>query len=283
MIDFWFSAFVLIVAIIGVILFWYRAAQRQEVLGRLSKVESEADVGETSELPFASRWWWMPWILVIPVVLMLSWYWTCPWNLAIGVGFVLGLVGMEIDAWFYQWRLSRIEAQLAEAIDVLVASVGAGSSLQASLLQASEFSPLPLRTELAEIVARLRLGDSPPDVFGLLQQRVPTETFRLFSTTLTVNWQVGGELSETLAAIGSTIRGRLAIARQLRTLSTQGTLTTLAVLGVTWFMAAMMWQADPPRFLSFLFSTVGSWVVAASLFLEGIGIALVSRLSRPKI
>ena len=42
MIDFWFSAFVLIVAIIGVILFWYRAAQRQEVLGRLSKVESEA-------------------------------------------------------------------------------------------------------------------------------------------------------------------------------------------------------------------------------------------------
>ena len=225
----------------------------------------------------------MPWILVIPVVLMLNWYWTCPWNLAIGVGFVLGLVGMEIDAWFYQWRLSRIEAQLAEAIDVLVASVGAGSSLQASLLQASEFSPLPLRTELAEIVARLRLGDSPPDVFGLLQQRVPTETFRLFSTTLTVNWQVGGELSETLAAIGSTIRGRLAIARQLRTLSTQGTLTTLAVLGVTWFMAAMMWQADPPRFLSFLFSTVGSWVVAASLFLEGIGIALVSRLSRPKI
>lgn len=171
MIDFWFSAFVLIVAIIGVILFWYRAAQRQEVLGRLSKVESEADVGETSELPFASRWWWMPWILVIPVVLMLNWYWTCPWNLAIGVGFVLGLVGMEIDAWFYQWRLSRIEAQLAEAIDVLVASVGAGSSLQASLLQASEFSPLPLRTELAEIVARLRLGDSPPDVFGLLQQR----------------------------------------------------------------------------------------------------------------
>jgi tight adherence protein B len=172
---------------------------------------------------------------------------------------------------------------LADAIDVLVASVSSGASLQASLRQASEYSPMPLRGELSEMVARLRLGDSPPDVFDLLRQRVPTETFRLFATTLTVNWTVGGELAETLAAIGSTIRDRLAIARQIRTLSTQGTLTTLTVLAVVWFMAAMMWQADPPRFKSFLQSGVGSWLVAASLFLQGVGVALVSRISRPKI
>ncbi len=56
--------------------------------------------------------------------------------------------------------------------------------------------------ELQEMVARLRLGDAPLDVFDLLQQRVPIETFRLFCTTLSVNWEVGGGLAHTLASIG---------------------------------------------------------------------------------
>ena len=166
---------------------------------------------------------------------------------------------------------------------LIVQNVGAGASLQASLQQASEYTPMPLRAELAEMVARLRLGDSPADVFQLLGQRVPTETFRLISTTLTVNWRMGGELGHTLSAIGTTIRDRLAIARQLRTLSTQGAMTTITVLTVIWFMAAMMWQADPPRFVSFLLSTEGSWLIAACLVMQGLGIAMISRISRPKI
>jgi tight adherence protein B len=274
---------VLLVAIIGLIAFWYQAAQRDLVARRMEESDSETDYDSDLEKPFATRWSWIPWMIIVPIGVLVAWYWQWPWNIAIGAIFVLSLIGMEIDAWIYQWRVSRIESQLADAIDVLVASVGAGSSLQASLSQASENTPMPLRGELTEMVARLRLGDSPPDVFDLLRQRVPSETFRLFSTTLTVNWQVGGALAETLAAIGSTIRDRLAIARQLRTLSTQGALTTVTVLAVVWFMAAMMWQADPPRFTSFLFSVVGSWLTAASLFLQGVGVALVSRISRPKI
>ncbi len=273
----------LLVAIIGLIAFWYQAAQRDLVARRMEESDSETDYDSDLEKPFATRWSWIPWMIIVPIGVLVAWYWQWPWNIAIGAIFVLSLIGMEIDAWIYQWRVSRIESQLADAIDVLVASVGAGSSLQASLSQASENTPMPLRGELTEMVARLRLGDSPPDVFDLLRQRVPSETFRLFSTTLTVNWQVGGALAETLAAIGSTIRDRLAIARQLRTLSTQGALTTVTVLAVVWFMAAMMWQADPPRFTSFLFSVVGSWLTAASLVLQGVGVALVSRISRPKI
>ena len=273
----------LLVAIIGLIAFWYQAAQRDLVARRMEESDSETDYDSDLEKPFATRWSWIPWMIIVPIGVLVAWYWQWPWNIAIGAIFVLSLIGMEIDAWIYQWRVSRIESQLADAIDVLVASVGAGSSLQASLGQASENTPMPLRGELTEMVARLRLGDSPPDVFDLLRQRVPSETFRLFSTTLTVNWQVGGALAETLAAIGSTIRDRLAIARQLRTLSTQGALTTVTVLAVVWFMAAMMWQADPPRFTSFLFSVVGSWLTAASLVLQGVGVALVSRISRPKI
>jgi len=273
----------LLAAIVGLAVFWYQAATREFILRRLREAEDDSRPIVDAEGPFASRHYFLPWLVVAPIGLSLIWVWGWPENIVVGMVIVAGFIGTEIDAWIYGWRLSQLESQLADAIDVLVASVSSGASLQASLTQASEYTPMPLRDELSEMVARLRLGDSAPDVFDLLRQRVPTETFRLFSTTLTVNWTVGGELAETLSAIGTTIRDRLAIARQIRTLSTQGTLTTMTVLAVVWFMAAMMWQSDPPRFTAFLQSEVGSWLIATSLFLQGVGVGLVSRISRPKI
>mgnify|MGYP003313527534 FL=1 len=109
------------------------------------------------------------------------------------------------------------------------------------------------------------------------------ETFRLFCTTLTVNWEVGGGLAQTLASVGRTIRDRMAIARQIRTLSTQGRITTISVLSVTYFLAAMMWQSDPDRMLGFLSTSVGQMLVTAVLVLQGIGIAMVAKISRPKV
>lgn len=273
----------MLAAIIGLAVYWYRAAQRDLVLRRLHSSGRAIEQASTAERPLASRHPLLPWLFAIPIGVATASIWDWPWNIVAGLVFVTASVGSEFDAWVYQWRLSRVESQLADAIDVLVASVGSGASLQASLRQASEYAPMPLREELSEMVARLRLGDAPPDVFDLIRQRVPTETFRLFAITLTVNWQSGGELAGTLSAIGGTIRDRLAIARQIRTLSTQGALTTLTVLTVVWFMAAMMWQADPPRFSSFVQSGVGSWLIATSLCLQGIGVALVSRISRPKV
>jgi len=271
----------LLAAAVGIGYYWLESWQREQVRVRLS--DQEADVAELPEAPFAVRHYISPWIVATLTGWLLWYLLGVPFPIACGVAFVVGLLGMELDAWILEWKQGRMESQLADTIDTLVSSVSAGSSLQGALTQAAEYAPLPIKTELDEMVARLRLGDPPTDVFNLLGQRVPMETFRLFSTTLAVNWEVGGSLSETLAAIGSTIRDRLIIARQIRALSTQGRLTTLTVLAVVWFMAAMMWQSDPPRFLNFVLSPVGIALMTAVLVLQGVGVAMVSKISRPKV
>ena len=267
----------------GIGYYWLESFRREQVRGRLVDVDEIDEQFARSNRPFAVRHRWICWTVAIVLTLILVFLLSTPLPIAIGLGFVVALLALEMDAWILEWRQTRIETQLADTIDVLVASLGAGSSLQASMAQAAQFTPMPLRRELDEMVARLRLGDAPNDVFHGLSQRVPMETFRLFATSLAVNWESGGSLSETLAAVGGTIRDRLNISRQFRALSTQGRLTTLTVLGVTWFMAAMMWQADPPRFLRFFFSMEGVWLIGAVLVLQGIGVALVSKISRPKV
>jgi len=272
----------LLAAALGIGYYWYESWRREQVRLRLAEQETEEEL-ETAVQPFARRHWWIALVIAAAVIVALIFSLQCPIPIACGVGLVVALLGIETDAWILEWRQSRIESQLADTIDVLVASVGAGSSLQSALTQAAEYAPQPIKRELDEMVARLRLGDSPPDVFAELSERVPMETFRLFATTLSVNWEAGGSLGETLAAIGHTIRDRLIIARQIRALSVQGRLTTMVVLGVTWFMAAMMWQSDPPRFVRFLLSPTGVWLIAFALALQGVGIALVSKISRPKV
>lgn len=271
----------LLAAAAGIGYYWLESWRREQVRVRLADREDE--LAELPAEPFARRHYVTPWLVAI-VVGWAVWFWLAfPLGIACGLAFVVGLLGMELDAWILEWQQGRMETQLADAIDVLVSSVSAGSSLQNALGLASEYAPMPLKRELDEIIARLRLGDPPTDVFNLLGQRVPMETFRLFSTTLAVNWEVGGSLGETLAAVGSTIRDRLIIARQIRSLSVQGRLTTMTVLTVTWFMAAMMWQSDPPRFFGFVLSPIGIALMTAVLVLQGIGIAMVSKISRPKV
>ena len=273
----------LVIAIAYVAIFWYRSAQRELVRKRLHGDDIGLDLARSANQRFARRYRSVPWMVVILIGIVLVGFFQWSWNITAGLVVVVGFFGMELDAWIYQWKLARMETQLADAIDIIVASVNSGASLQTSLTQASEYAPMPLRGELLELVARIRLGDSPADAFAVLQDRIPTEVFRLFATTLTVNWMVGGELSNTLASIGNAVRDRIAVARQLRTLSTQGTLTTITVVSIVWFMAAMMWQSDPQRFRAFILSDFGSWLTAACLALQGGGIALVSKIIRPKI
>lgn len=271
----------LLVAAVAIGFYWLDSWQREQVRVRLSN--QKTDAVELLERPFATRHYLSPWFVAILFGWSFWYFLRFPVAIACGATFVIGLLGMELDAWILEWKQGRMESQLADTIDTLVASVSAGSSLQSALTQAADYAPQPIKRELDEMVARLRLGDPPTDVFNLLGQRVPMETFRLFSTTLAVNWEVGGSLSETLAAIGITIRDRLIIARQIRALSTQGRLTTLTVLAVIWFMAAMMWQSDPQRFLGFVLSPIGIALMTAVLVLQGIGVAMVSKISRPKV
>jgi len=270
---------------VGAAAVWYgrHVWLKNQVQRRLVGEARRTNERKATRRPFARKHPVLPWIIACLSLSILVMGLSCPVKVAVAISIVIGLLVVQIDVWIVEVRRARIESQLADTIDVLIATVKAGASLQVALEAAATDTKAPLRPELEEMVARLRLGDAPADAFNLLRQRVPVETFRLFSTTLTVNWEVGGALAETLSSVGRTIRDRLATTRQIRTLSTQGRLTSMSVLAVTYFLGAMMLQAEPNRVMNFLTSAVGEWLVTVALVLQGVGIALVSRMSRPRV
>jgi tight adherence protein B len=196
---------------------------------------------------------------------------------------VLALLAWQIEAMLAERQVQRIEVQLADAIDLMVGALRAGAGVMNALESAVRESRPPLDQQLDEIVGRIRFGDSPQAVFHNLPRRVPLETFLLFSSALSVNWEVGGSLASTLATVGRTIRDRIEISRRIRGMTTQVRVSIMAVLGLTYFIATVMWFNDPARMKAFLLTNMGSFFVASAILMQAVGIVWSAHLSRSRV
>jgi tight adherence protein B len=66
----------------------------------------------------------------------------------------------------------------------------------------------------------------------------------------------------------------------VRSLTTQSRVSTVAVLGTTYFIAALMWRNDPQRMEAFLATALGQQLVAAAILLQAVGIVWSSSLAK---
>jgi Flp pilus assembly protein TadB len=199
---------------------------------------------------------------------------------AILFGVLCGLLGCLVEVMRVQRKMAKIEVQLSDAIDIIVGALQAGAGVMESLTNAGTEAREPLRKELVELVNRLRLGDEPDAVFRDFSRRIPLESFALFAATLTTHWEVGGSLAPPMASVGRTVRDRIEVSRRIRSLLTQSRVSTIAVLGATYFIAAIIWRNDPERMGEFLATSIGRSLVIAAIAMQALGLIWSTWLGR---
>ena len=179
-------------------------------------------------------------------------------------------------------RSGQAEVQLADAVDLIVGALRAGSSLTEGLRIASEEVRAPLSPQLARIVERLRLGEEPEQALAGLSTSFTSEPYQLFSTALGAHWESGGSLASSLSVVGRTIRDRVALSRRTRSQAVESRLSALGVLGVTYLLAASSWRSDPERMREFLLTAAGGSLVGFVVLLQALGLYWMDQMSRIK-
>jgi Flp pilus assembly protein TadB len=285
----WLPILVLAAGVIATFYFWRNLQTRRLALERLDDAqlptleEDETADDEVESAPvqlFARRHWVLPWVAALALFAVLYWWLRLDITFSAAFGFIVGLMGMQIDGMLLARATDRIEIQLADAIDLMISSLKVGSTLQSAMDHALTDARRPLKPQLEEMTGRIRLGDNPKLALDALAARVPLETFHLFAMTLAVHWDVGGSLSQTLATVGRTIRNRIEISRRLRAITSQSRVSIVAIMLVTYFIAALMWRNNPDRMSEFLSTSAGHWLVSIAIVLQGVGILWISALSR---
>ena len=201
-----------------------------------------------------------------------------PYSLAFGV--LLGTVAYLGEIYLADLRIGRIEAQLADAIDLLVASLRAGSALLGALEATSQEARPPLREELESMIGKMRMGEDPRAAVRDLAMRLPLESFRLFVHSLLVHWETGGSLASSLRTVGRTVRDRLEVSRRISAQAVEAQISVVAAMGIAYGLTFLMFQTNPAPIKKLLLSPFGSGAAAAVIILQALGMFWIWRMSR---
>ena len=151
-------------------------------------------------------------------------------------------------------RLNAFNKQLPDTITLIANALRAGSSfLQAIELVVRESHP-PVSTEFGRVIREVNLGLPFDQALENMVRRVRSDDLELMATAISIQHQVGGNLAEILDSIAYTIRERVRIKGEIRTLTAQQRLSGYVVGFLPIALAGFLFVAAPgfmePMFLN---------------------------------
>ena len=191
---------------------------------------------------------WAGSIIGIPVLMFIFSFFSKPLGspIALLVGVLIGFFLPRF--WLGRRKSGRLNAfnkQLPDTIMLIANALRAGSSfLQAIELVVRETRP-PISTEFGRVIREVNLGLPFDQALENMVRRVRSDDLELMATAIAIQHQVGGNLAEILDSIAYTIRERVRIKGEIRTLTAQQRLSGYVVGFLPIALAGFLFVAAP--------------------------------------
>jgi tight adherence protein B len=182
-----------------------------------------------------------------------------------------------------QTRLDNLEEQFPEALDFLSRSMRAGHAFSISLEMVGEELADPLGQEFRGLFNEQNLG-APLDValrnFGL---RVPLLDVRFFTSSVLLQRQTGGNLSEILTRLAYIIRERFRLKGQVKAASAHGRLTAtiLTLLPIGTMLGLLL--VAPGYLQAMAADSDGKWMIGGAIVAQVLGNFFIKKIINIKV
>lgn len=179
-------------------------------------------------------------------------------------------------------RRGKFESQLIDTIQMLIGGLRAGHSIMRSIEAAGLESEAPTSEELSRIVNETRIGKDPGQALEETAQRMGSEDFGWIGQAIQINREVGGDLAEVLEQVAGTIRERSEIKGQVRSLSAEGKMSAVVLMGMPVAVAVMLSLINPTYMSVFVDEPIGNVMIVVSAVMFVIGGVWMSRTVKIK-
>ncbi len=185
------------------------------------------------------------------------------------------IVGFFLPRWYVHRRqgkrISQFNKQLPDTITLIANALRAGSSfLQAIELVVREARP-PISTEFARVIREVNLGLPFEQALENLVRRVRSDDLELMVTAISIQYQVGGNLAEILDSIAYTIRERVRIKGEIRTLTAQQRMSGYVVAFLPIALVGFLFVIAPGFLAPMTDPAVALLGIPAGVILIGVG------------
>jgi tight adherence protein B len=183
---------------------------------------------------------------------------------------VFGFFGPRIYVSMRQRRrLNQFNDQLGEAINQMSNGLRAGYSVLQAMDSVANELPAPISSEFRRVVQEMQLGLGMEQALSNMLRRMDSEDLDLLITAINVQREVGGNLADILDVISFTIRERVRIKGEIRTLTAQGRASAYVItflpIGLTLLLLVLNRE-----YVMKLFTSACGWIMV------GTGVILIS-------
>lgn len=172
------------------------------------------------------------------------------------------------------------EAALPAALEAVARGLRSGGSLRQAVGEAAAGTPGALGGELRLVAAAAGRGTPLVDALEAWGTRSPSPGVRLAVAALCLGAETGGAQARAVDGVAATLRERLAVAGEVRALTSQTRASMLLIAAAPLVFGAFA-SATDPRTSTFLFRSPVGWAcLAAGIALDAVGALWMRRLCR---
>ena len=182
-----------------------------------------------------------------------------------------------------QRRREKFTEHFPDALTMIGRSLRAGHSFTSAVQLVGEEVPAPVGELFKTAYDQQLLGLRIADGLTNLNERMDSMDLRFFTTVICINADIGGNLSEILDKLATTIRERLRIRRQVQVYTAQGRMSgyVLGALPIPTFIAFMI--LNPGYESALLKEPMGLFILVFAAFMQLFGLLVIRNIIRIKI
>lgn len=180
-------------------------------------------------------------------------------------------------------RRRNINEQLPETLNIIANGIRAGFSFTQSVGQAVRRQEGAIADELKRFLRENTLGKPLDEALRHLAERVSDPDLDLAVRALLIQRQVGGPLADILDQIVATMRERVKLRGDARTMTAQGKLSAAIVIAMPIVMAILLTLVNPEYLQLMFIHPLGQIVLIGSAVLYVAGIFVLSRIVKVRI
>ncbi|MGE0486025.1 MAG: type II secretion system F family protein [Gammaproteobacteria bacterium] len=176
-------------------------------------------------------------------------------------------------------RLARIEAQLPDALTMVAGSLRAGASLNIALDNLVQEQPPPISQEFEILTKEQRLGVDFDVSLANMEKRIPMQDFRMLTTALRINREVGGNLAETIESLADTLRRKSTMEGKIQSLTAQGKLQGVVMTGLPVLLGLLLNFLEPESMEKLWTTGIGWTVLSVIVVMEMLGYFMIRKIT----
>ena len=175
-------------------------------------------------------------------------------------------------------RVRAFEDQLPDLLITIAASLKAGHSFKQGLQAVVDEGHPPANVEIKRVLTEASLGRPMDDGLAEMADRVGSANFEFAITAVTIQRQVGGSLATLFDMVADTVRQRQQFARKIRALTAMGRMSAYTLIGIPFFIAAVVTLLNRGYMRPLYFTTPGRFLIGLGLVMMVLGSLVLKKI-----